>query len=113
MAMASDAEKLFVDTAGLRSGAISSCQAADHAHDGAAHLSGQSVGSDMFGGFPAASAFAEAVSAAHAEHVEILKEHCESLSTVGGNADTVAAAFTESDHNSAAALKAIRCNYTT
>jgi hypothetical protein len=36
--MASDTGKLFVDTAGLRSGAVSSRQAADNAHDGAAHL---------------------------------------------------------------------------
>jgi hypothetical protein len=113
VALASDAGKLFVDTAGLRSGAVSSRQAADHAHDGAAHLSGQSAGSDMFGGFPAASAFAEAVSASHAKHVEILKRHGESLNTLGANADTVATEFTESDHNSALALKAIRCNYAT
>jgi hypothetical protein len=111
--MASDAEKLSVEPAGLRSGAVSSRQAADHAHDGAAHLSGRSVGSDMFGGFPAASAFAEAVSASHAEHVEILQGHGDNLATLGGNADTVAAAFTEADHNSAAALEAIRCNYAT
>jgi hypothetical protein len=67
----------------------------------------------MFGGFPAASAFAEAVSASHGKHVEILKRHGESLNTLGGNADTVAAAFIESDQESAAALKAIRCNYAT
>jgi Protein of unknown function (DUF2563) len=111
--MASDAGKLLVEPAGLMSGAVSSRQAADHAHDGAAHLSGRSVGSNMFGGFPTASAFAEAVRASHAEHIEILKAHGESLTTLGGNADTVAAAFTEFDHNSAAALEAIRCNYAT
>jgi hypothetical protein len=111
--MASDAGRLFVDTAGLGSGAVSSRQAADRAHDGAAQLSGQSVETDMFGGFPAASAFAEAVSASHAEHIKILNGHGESLNALGGNADTVAAAFTQSEHDGAAALEAIRCNYAT
>jgi len=62
--MAADAANFSVDTAGLNSGAASSRQASDHAGDGAANLAGASVGGDMFGGFPAASSFAEAVGAA-------------------------------------------------
>jgi hypothetical protein len=69
--MATDAGKFFVDTAGLNSGAASSRQASDHAGDGAANLAGASVGGDMFGGFPAASSFAEAVGASHADHVKM------------------------------------------
>jgi hypothetical protein len=108
--MSAGGEKLFVDPAMLNSGAGSSRQAADHAGNGALQLSGRSVGSDMFGGFPAAGAFANAVRAAHADHVELLRGHQENLGNVAGNADTVAAAFTEMDHRSAAAVEAIRCS---
>jgi Protein of unknown function (DUF2563) len=111
--MSANAGKLFVDPAMLNSGADSSRQAADHAGDGAVTLSSASVGSNIFGAFPAADAFAGAVSAAHADHVKILQSHQESLGNLGGNADTVAAAFTEMEQNNASALRAIRCNYAT
>jgi hypothetical protein len=111
--MAADAGKFFVDTAGLNSGAASSRQASDHAGDGAANLAGAPVGGDMFGGFPAASSFAEAVGASHADHVKMLQGHQESLGNLAGNADTIATKFTEMDHNNASALRAIRCNSTT
>jgi len=111
--MASDAGKLFVDTAMMNSGAGSSRRAADHAGDGAANLARASIGSNAFGGFPAANAFAAAVSAAHAGHVTMLHGHQESLGNLAGNADTVAATFTEMEQHHASTLKAIRCNYTT
>ena len=67
----------------------------------------------MFGGFPAAGQFAEAVSAAHGFHKDLLQGHQESLANLGGKADTVAAAFTETENRNAAAVKAVRCNYST
>jgi hypothetical protein len=109
-AMDAGSDKLFVDPAMLSSGAESSRQAAEHAATGALHLSGRAVGGDMFGSFPAATAFADAVRGAHAEHVRLLEGHHENLGNVAGNADTVAAAFTDMDHRSAAAFEAIRCN---
>lgn len=108
--MGAGGEKLSVDPAMLNTGAGSSRNAADHASDAATHLSGRSLGGDMFGGFPEAGIFADAIRAAHAEHVEMLQSHQENLGTVADNADKVAAAFTEMDHRSAAAVEAIRCN---
>jgi Protein of unknown function (DUF2563) len=111
--MAADAGKLYVDPALMTSGAASSRQAAGHAGDGATKLAGASVGNDLFGGFPAANAFAGQVSAAQADHVQLLQGHRESLGNLAGNADTVAASFTETEDHNASALRAIRCNSAT
>jgi hypothetical protein len=111
--MAVDAGKLIVDRAGLNSGADSSRQAGDHAHDGVNQLSGASVSADMFGGFPAAGAFAEAVNAAHGFHMAMLQSHQTSLANLGDQVDNIAATFTETENRSAATLKAVRCNSST
>ena len=111
--MATDAGKLFVDTAMLSSGAHSSRQAGDHAQDGVNQFSGASVGANMFGGFPAAGAFAQAVNGAHEFHVAMLQGHQKSLTNLGDKADNVAARFNETENCSAAALRAVRCSYST
>jgi hypothetical protein len=97
----------------MTSGSDASRQAADHARDGAATLSGATTGGKMFGGFSAASAFAELVGAAHTDHVTMLQGHHESLGNLAGKAEAVAAAFTETEDTNASALRAIRCSSNT
>jgi len=64
----------------------------------------------MFGHFPAAEAFQDAVSAAHAEHVKSLQAQQETLTAIGGRASRAAAEFTDMEEHNAAKLRALRCN---
>ena len=67
----------------------------------------------MFGGFPAAEAFHDAVSAAHAKHVNSLHAHREALTAIGGQAHRVAAEFTNMEEHNAAKLRTVRCSSAT
>jgi len=67
----------------------------------------------MFGGFPAAEAFHDAVSAAHATHVRSLQAHEETLTAIGGKAERAAVGFTEMEERNAAKLRAVRCSSNT
>jgi Protein of unknown function (DUF2563) len=64
--------------------------------------------SGMFGGFPAAEEFHEAVSAAHGKHVKGLQAHGESLTAIGGKAFQTATGFTDMEEHNAADLRAVR-----
>ena len=64
--------------------------------------------SGMFGGFPAAEEFHEAVSVAHGKHVKGLQAHGESLTAIGGKAFQAATGFTEMEAHNAADLRAVR-----
>jgi Protein of unknown function (DUF2563) len=91
---------MFVDPAGLRAGADTSYKAAEHANDGAAHLSRATAGSGIFGDFAAAQSFHEAVSAAHTRQTDLLKKHSDVLDQLGKTAHAAASTFTEmDDHN--------------
>ena len=82
---------MFVNTELLHSGAAESHRAGAHAQDAADHLSRGPLSSGMFGGFPAAEAFHDAVSVAHAKHVKSSQAHQETLTAIGGQAQRAAA----------------------
>ncbi len=84
---------MFVSPDGLRTGANDSYQGADHADQGAATLSRASVGSSIFGDFPAAAQFHRTVSDAHHHHTTRAAHHAEQLSVLGDKAHLAAADF--------------------
>lgn len=99
---------MFVDTELLRSGGNESYRAGSHAHEGAERLARGPLMSGMFGDFPAAEEFHDAVRSAHAQHVKTLQAHQEALSAVGTKAHRAATGFTEMDARNAAAERAVR-----
>ena len=104
---------MFVDIGLLHSGGNQSHRAGGVARDGADQLSRGPLPSGMFGGFPAAEAFHEAVGAAQVKHVRMLQGHQEALTAIGGKAHQAAAGFTDMDETGAAKLRAVRCNSAT
>lgn len=104
---------MFVDTGLLHSGASDSCRASSRADDGANHLARTSPVAGMFGDFPAAHEFREAIGMARAHHATRLRAHQEILSNVGDKARTAAADFTAMEQHNAAALRAARWNSAT
>ena len=99
---------MFVDTGLLHSGGSQSHRAGGHAHDAADRLSRGPLMSGMFGGFPAAEEFHDAVSVAHGKHVKGLQAHGESLTAIGGKAFQAASGFTDMEEHNAADLRAVR-----
>jgi hypothetical protein len=99
---------MFVDTGLLHSGGSQSHRAGGHAHDAADRLLRGPLMSGMFGGFPAAEEFHEAVSVAHGKHVKGLQAHGESLTAIGGKAFQAAAGFTDMEEHNTAELRAVR-----
>jgi hypothetical protein len=104
---------MFVDTDLLHSGADQSHRAGGHARDGADQLSRGPIVSGMFGGFPAADAFHDAVTTAHAHHLEKLQGHQRTLTEVGRKGHYAANAFVEMDNRNAAEMRAVRCSSAT
>jgi hypothetical protein len=100
---------MFVDTDLLHSGADESHRAGGHAQDGADRLSRGPLASGMFGGFPAAETFHEAVTVAHGQHVKNLQAHQETLTGLGHKAHYAANRFTTMDDRNAAKERAVRC----
>lgn len=96
---------MFVDTAKLHSGAAESYRASEHAQAGADHLSGVSPAAGMFGDFAAADDFHDAVSAAHANHVNALRNHGENLHDVGARAHRAGYSFSAMDDRNAEELR--------
>ena len=99
---------MFVDTDLLHSGGNDSHRAGGHARDGADQLSRGPLTSGMFGGFPAADTFHEAVTVAHAQHVKNLQAHQEALTGLGHKAHYAANGFTNMDDRNAATERAVR-----
>ncbi len=99
---------MFVDTDLLHSGAEQSHRAGGHAQDGADQLARAPLASDMFGSFPAAETFHDAVSVAHGQHVKNLQAHQETLTGVGHNAHHAANGFANMDDRNAARERAVR-----
>ncbi|CAN5566689.1 hypothetical protein BH09ACT8_BH09ACT8_42940 [soil metagenome] len=95
---------MYVDPAGLRSGAGTSYTAADHAHQGAGALSRAAVDSGIFGDFAAARSFQQAAEAAHGRHVKVIKCHIDNLGTIGDKAHAAATSFVEMDDDNAERL---------
>jgi hypothetical protein len=104
---------MFVDTEWLHSGANQSRRAGAHAEVGADRLSRGPLSSGMFGHFAAADVFHEAISSAHAGHVETLQFHHRTLTAVGDKAHQAAAEFTAMDERNAANLRMGQCNSNT
>jgi hypothetical protein len=104
---------MFVDTGQLHSGGNQSHRAGGHAQEAADHLSRGPLLSGMFGEFPAAETFHGAVGAAHAKHIQTLREHHEALTAIGGKAHRCAAGFTDMEERNAAQLRAVRCTSAT
>jgi uncharacterized protein DUF2563 len=94
-----------VDTAMLHSGAAGSFQAGEHAQAGANHLSSALPAAGMFGDFPGADEFHEALSAAQTQHISSLQNHQQSLSDVGAWAHRAGYSFTAMDERSASELR--------
>lgn len=100
---------MFVDTAMLHSGASASHQAGRHAQAGADHLAEGPLAAGMFGDFAAADVFHEKVTAAHAHHVQTLRNQREILGSVGRKATHAAVAFTAMEHRNEEVLRDVRC----
>lgn len=101
---------MFVDTGLLHSGANESHRAGGHAHEGADRLSRGPLLSGMFGEFPTAEGFQDALHTAHAQHVKSLRAHHEGLTAVGAKAHRAGTGFTDMDERNAAKLQAVECN---
>ena len=104
---------MFVDIDLLRSGADESHRAGGHAQDGADQLLRGPLASGMFGGFPAAEAFHDSVTSAHAQHGKSLQAHQETLTELGRKAHYAADGFTHMDDRNAAEMRAVRCSSAT
>ena len=98
---------MFADTAQLHSGASESHRASEHAQAGANHLSDAPPVAGMFGSFPAADDFQDAVSAAHAYHVKALHNHQENLNDVGTKAHRAGYAFSATEDQNRKVLREV------
>ncbi|MEB3981676.1 DUF2563 family protein [Mycobacterium sp. 663a-19] len=96
-----------VDMGLLHSGGNESHRAGGHAREAANNLSRGPLTPGMFGEFPAAESFHEAVTSAQAHHAKTLQAHQETLTSVGKNAHTAANGFTDMETRSAAQLRAV------
>jgi hypothetical protein len=101
---------MFVDPKTLHSGGDQSHRAGDHAQEAAGHLSRASLSSGMFGEFPAADDFHDAVGVSHGQHVKKLQAHQETLTGIGSRAHRAATEFVDMDDRGAAKLQAVRPN---
>jgi Protein of unknown function (DUF2563) len=99
---------MFVNTDLLHLGANESHRAGGHAQDGADQLSRGPLASGMFGGFPAAETFHDAVTAARGQHVKNLRDNQETLTGLGHKAHYAADEFTNMDERNAAEERAVR-----
>ena len=99
---------MHVNTEGLRSGAGTSYNAADHAYEGAGNLSRAAIASGIFGDFAEADSFYEAVSGAHRRHVSMIESHYDKLGAAGDKAHSAAADFAEMEKRNEARLRAVR-----
>jgi Protein of unknown function (DUF2563) len=101
---------MFVDPDLLHSGANESHRAGGHARDGADQLSRGPLLFGMFGGFAAAEAFHDEVSAAHAQHIKNLQGHQQTLTEVSRKGHYAANGFVDMDDRNAAEMRAVRCS---
>lgn len=100
---------VYVDREKLRYGAADSGAAGAHAQAGGQHLAGASPAAGMFGDFPAAHGFGEAVSAAHEHHSAVLEHHQQILRGIAEKARYAEQQFGAMDERAAQALRDVRC----
>ena len=96
-----------VDVGAMRSGANRSYNAARLAVEGAELLSRASVRPGIFGDFAAAESFHGALSDAHSNHIERLRDHEGRLGVLGDKAHTTASEFIEMEERNAQALRSV------
>jgi hypothetical protein len=96
-----------VDVGEMRSGANRSYNAASFAMEGADQLSRASVGAGIFGDFPAAESFHGALSEAHSNHIQRLREHESHLGVLGDKGHKTASAFVDMEERNAEALRSV------
>lgn len=96
-----------VDVDEMRSGANRSYNAASFAMDGADQLSRANPASGIFGAFPAAESFHGALSEAHSNHVERLRDHENRLGVLGDKGHKTASVFVEMEERNAEALRSV------
>lgn len=95
---------MFVDFDGLRSGANTSYTAADRAADGAGRLARAGMAASMFGDFPEAKSFQQALSAAQSRHAKLADQQCTSLGAIGDQAHVARSGFMDMEEKHTAAL---------
>ncbi len=98
---------MFVDARLLHAGGNDAHLAGEQAREGADALSRGSLSSGMFGEFPAAAAFHEALGSARIEHVTHLRENQHALVSVTHRAAQSAASFTDMDGRNAAEVRGV------
>lgn len=96
-----------VDVEEMRSGANRSYNAASFAMEGADQLSRVSPTSGIFGSFAAAESFHDALSEAHSNHVQRLRDHQNRLGVLGDKGHKTASVFVEMEERNAEALRAV------
>ena len=96
-----------VDVEEMRSGANRSYNAASFAMEGADQLSRANVGASIFGDFPAAQSFHGALSEAHSNHVQRLRDHESHLGVLGDKGHKTASVFIDMEERNAEALRSV------
>lgn len=96
-----------VDVDEMRSGANRSYNAANFALEGADQLNRVGAASGIFGGFPAAESFHAALSEAHSNHVDRLRDHENRLGVLGDKGHKTASVFIDMEERNAEALRSV------
>jgi hypothetical protein len=96
-----------VDVGEMRSGANRSYNAASFAMEGADQLSRANPASGIFGSFAAAESFDAAVSEAHSNHIQRLREHESHLGVLGDKGHKTASVFVDMEERNAEALRSV------
>ena len=96
-----------VDVDEMRSGANRSYNAASFALEGADQLSRVNPTAGIFGAFPAAESFHGALSEAHSNHVQRLRDHENRLGVLGDKGHKTASVFVEMEERNAEALRSV------
>lgn len=96
-----------VDVGAMRSGASRSYNAAWLAAEGADLLSRATARAGIFGDFAAAESLHGALSQAHSNHIERLRDHESRLGILGDKAHTTASWFVEMEERNAEALRSV------
>lgn len=95
---------VFVDFAGLRTGASTSYTAADRAYDAAGRLARAGMSTSMFGDLAEAKSFRQALSDAQKRHAELADRNCCALGAIGDNANRARAGFIDMEEKNTAQL---------
>ncbi|NTY61216.1 DUF2563 family protein [Mycolicibacterium sphagni] len=96
-----------VDVGEMRSGANRSYNAASFAMEGADQLNRVSVGASIFGDFAAAESFHGALTEAHSNHIQRLREHESHLGVLGDKGHKTASVFVDMEERNAEALRSV------